>query len=200
MVLRQISGDLLGFQISRTKENVHVSGGFGAQEASLGQFQDGDTGTNNQCPVREASRTGNGLEVQLRGPQPLQMGGGGLSRGPDPFLSLQGLLTSLEEANCINMIRRRSSSKRREKQQIRNNRRRRRAAFEGSGRAGHHAGSTRANPGAFWNRTERNGTIRECEQKHQGSTTGHRNTDIENRQLQLKLRAEQRHRSAPYLV
>lgn len=32
---------------------------------SLGQFQDGDTGTNNQCPVREASRTGNGLQAQL---------------------------------------------------------------------------------------------------------------------------------------
>lgn len=29
------------------------------------QFQDGDTGTNNRCPVREASRTGNGLGVQL---------------------------------------------------------------------------------------------------------------------------------------
>lgn len=95
----------------------------------------------------------------------------------------------------------RSSRKRREKQRTRNNRRRRRSALEGSGRAGHHAGGTRANPGAFWNRPERNRTIEKCEQKHRGSTVGHENTDTENKQPQLKLGerrngAKRRHRSS----
>lgn len=34
----------------------------------------------------------------------------GQSRGPDPFLSLQGLLSSLQEANCVNTTQRCAAS------------------------------------------------------------------------------------------
>lgn len=193
----QISGDLFRFQISRTKENVHVSGGFGARGAILRshvlcQFQDGDTGTNNGRPVREASRTGNGLGGSAVRAPTSAVGGGGLSRGPQSISFSSGTVdepqgSQLYQHDPALRHQLRSSRKRREKQRTRNNRRRRRSALEGSGRAGHHAGGTRANPGAFWNRPERNRTIQKCEQKHRGSTPGHKNTDLDNKQLQLKL-------------
>lgn len=98
----------------------------------------------------------------------------GQRRGPGPRLSLQGLLST----NCINTIRRSAASclrpSRRENRRRGNNRRRRRAASEGSGRAGRHASGTRANPGAFWNRTEGNRFVKECGQNHGGSTLGPR--------------------------
>lgn len=106
----QISGDLFCFQISRTKESVHISGGFRAREATVGSH------------LSVSSRMVT-LEQIIKRPARLEMvsklscegrnlcsGGVGWSepgaRSISLSASLQGLLTSLEEANCINTIRR----------------------------------------------------------------------------------------------
>lgn len=125
------------------------------------------------------------------------VGGGGVvrARGPIHFSECLSLGT-VDEPRGSQLYQHdpalrhqlRSSSQRREKQQTRNNYRRRRAAFDGSGRAGHHTGGTRANPGAFWNRTERNRAIKECKEKHRGSNLGQRNTDTTETKTTEKLR------------
>lgn len=196
----QISGDLFRFQISRTKENVHVSGGFGAREAILGshvscRFQDGDTGTNNQYPVREASRTGNGLgDSAVRAPTsvvgaPFEPGARSVSFSSGTVDEPRGSQLYQHDPALRHQLR----SSRNPENAGKNSRHGITVAVGGPRSRGQDGQAT--TPAAHVQTREHFGTDlkrkrttkKKREQKHRGSTLGHKNTDTENKQLQLKL-------------